>query len=224
MVSLSSLGGAGWQFFDSNGTPLAGGKLYTYAAGTTTPAATYTTYEGTPRTENPNPIILDSAGRPPQQIWLESADEYKFVLTTAADNPIWTKDNIPAINAALVNITTTTIANGLGAAAAPSYTFTGDLNTGIWSPAADTVAVSTAGVERMRISSAGLVGIGSITYGSSGALLDVNSTTLGFLPPRMTTAQRDAIASGAPDSGLIIYNTQTDKLQVYSDGLWRDLH
>lgn len=41
-VSLSMYAGAGAQFFDNNGNPLAGGLIYTYAAGTTTPAATYT--------------------------------------------------------------------------------------------------------------------------------------------------------------------------------------
>lgn len=97
MVALSSLGGAGWQFFDTNGVPLSGGKLYTYTAGTTAPAVTYTTSAGTPGTENPNPIILDSAGRPPAQIWLPNSTSYKFVLTSSTDVPVWTKDNIPGI-------------------------------------------------------------------------------------------------------------------------------
>lgn len=97
MVALSPLAGAGWQFFDSNGTPLAGGKLYTYAAGTTTSAPTYT--DDTGSTLNSNPIILDSAGRPPGQVWLTNATEYKFVLTTSTDISVWTKDNIPPIAA-----------------------------------------------------------------------------------------------------------------------------
>ena len=45
-VNLSPIGGACWQFFDNNGAPLTGGKLYTYAAGTTTPQATYTSISG----------------------------------------------------------------------------------------------------------------------------------------------------------------------------------
>ena len=49
------------QFFDNDGAALSGGKVYTYAAGTLTPKATYTTEAGT--VANANPIILDSAGR-----------------------------------------------------------------------------------------------------------------------------------------------------------------
>ena len=94
-VALSSLGGAGWQFFDANGNPLSGGKLYTYAAGTTTPATTYTSSSGA--TANANPIILDSAGRPSEQIWLDSNAAYKFTLTNSLDVPVWTKDNVPGI-------------------------------------------------------------------------------------------------------------------------------
>ena len=53
-----------------------------------------------------------------------------------------------------------TLPVALGAVGTPSYTFTGDLNTGMWSPAADTVAVSTGGSERLRVDSSGNVGLG----------------------------------------------------------------
>ena len=49
----------------------------------------------------------------------------------------------------------TSIANALGAVGTPSYTFTGDLNTGMWSPAANTLAFSTNGAEVGRLTSAG---------------------------------------------------------------------
>jgi hypothetical protein len=55
------------------------------------------------------------------------------------------------------------IASALGSAAAPSYSFTGDSNTGVWSSGADTVNVSTAGSERLRVTSTGNVGIGTTT-------------------------------------------------------------
>jgi len=70
--------------------------------------------------------------------------------------------------------------------------------------------------ERIRINAAGEVGIGGTANAAS--LLDVASTTKGFLPPRMTTAQRDAIAS--PPAGLMIYNTTTNKLNVRTASSW----
>lgn len=91
-VNLSFIGGAGWQFFDDNGDPLSGGKIYTYAAGTTTPLATYTSRTGA--TPNTNPIILDAAGRTPEQIWSTEGSLYKYVVKTSADVTIRTWDNI----------------------------------------------------------------------------------------------------------------------------------
>lgn len=84
----------------------------------------------------------------------------------------------------------TSIANGLGAASTPSYTFTGDTNTGMLSPAADTVAVSTNGSERMRINSAGNVGIGTsapetnlhINQSTGGASIEVSHFSGGTYP------------------------------------------
>jgi hypothetical protein len=92
-VNLSMLAGAGQQFFDNNGDPLSGGKLYSYAAGTTTPQTTYTTAAG--NVAHTNPIILDSAGRVPSgEIWLTQQVTYKFTLTNSADVLIATWDNI----------------------------------------------------------------------------------------------------------------------------------
>jgi hypothetical protein len=95
-VNLSPLAGAGWQLFDNNGVPLAGGKLETYIAGTSTPAATYTTSAGS--IANSNPIVLDAFGRVPEEIWLTTGVVYKFVLRDASNVLIWTKDNISGIN------------------------------------------------------------------------------------------------------------------------------
>jgi len=100
-VSLSLLAGAGWQFFDDNGTPLTGGLLYTYEAGTTTPLTTYTDVNG--NVANANPIVLDAAGRVPYQVWLSSSDSYKFILKTSTGVTVWTEDNIePSINLAVL--------------------------------------------------------------------------------------------------------------------------
>ena len=52
---------------DANGNPLAGGKLFSYAAGTSTPLATYTS--STLATKNTNPVVLDASGR--ASVWVE---------------------------------------------------------------------------------------------------------------------------------------------------------
>ena len=97
-VFLSPVGGAAAQFFTNSGVILSGGKLYTYAAGTTTPAATFTSSSG--NTNHANPIILDSAGRVPGgEIWL-SASPYKFLIKDSNDVLIGTYDNISGIGAA----------------------------------------------------------------------------------------------------------------------------
>lgn len=96
-VTPSPIGGFAAQFFDNNGVILSGGKIYTYAAGTTTPQAAYTSASGT--TPHANPIILDSAGRVPGgEIWLTDGLVYKFVIETAAAILIGTYDNIAGIN------------------------------------------------------------------------------------------------------------------------------
>lgn len=83
------------QYLDANGAPLAGASLCTYAAGTSTPLATYTS--STAGTPNTNPIILDSAGR--ASVWV-GPRLYKFVLRTGDDGScttgsiVWTQDNV----------------------------------------------------------------------------------------------------------------------------------
>ena len=70
---------------------------------------------------------------------------------------------------------------------------------------------------KMVIESDGAVGIGT-TNPDVTAILDLSSTIEGFLPPRMTTVQRDAIVSPAP--GLEIYNTTVDKSEVFTGTSW----
>ena len=97
-VFLSPVGGVAAQFFNNSGVILSGGKLYTYAAGSTNPQTTYTSSSGD--TNHTNPIVLDSAGRVPGgEIWLAPAP-YKFVLNTSADVLIATYDNVSGIGAA----------------------------------------------------------------------------------------------------------------------------
>ena len=96
-VFLSPVGGAAAQFFTNNGIILSGGKLYAYAAGTTTPQATFTSSSG--NTNHTNPIILDSAGRVATgEIWLTGGVSYKFLLKDSNDVLIATYDNVSGIS------------------------------------------------------------------------------------------------------------------------------
>lgn len=115
-VNLSAFGGVGWQFFDNNGVILTGGLISTYAAGGTTPAATYTTSAG--NVAHTNPIVLDSAGRVPGgEIWLTAGLNYKFVLKTSVGTTLATFDNIGSIATG-----SATIYNGTGDGATVNFT------------------------------------------------------------------------------------------------------
>lgn len=76
------------QFLDNAGAPLAGGKVYTYKAGTNVQLATYTDSTGT--VVNSNPIILDAAGR--ASIWFQG-QAYKIVVDDSSGSIIYTVDN-----------------------------------------------------------------------------------------------------------------------------------
>ena len=81
------------RFFDLNGAPLAGGKLYSFEAGTSTPLATFTDESG--GVANDNPVILDSGGY--ADVWL-GGNQYKFVLYDSEDNLLLSTDNISVLN------------------------------------------------------------------------------------------------------------------------------
>lgn len=93
---LSPIGNSGTPFFTQQGVVLAGGLIYTYLAGTTTPQATWTT--SAQSVQNSNPIVLNSAGLPPQEVWLQQGTSYKFVIQDAQGNTLQTLDNISGIN------------------------------------------------------------------------------------------------------------------------------
>jgi len=144
------------QFFDANGDPLVGGKVFTYAAGTTTPLATYTTSAG--NVPNTNPVILNARGE--ADIWYSPGVSYKVVLKDAVDATIWTVDNIAIAgsmatqNASNVDITGGTIGSGV--------TFNGNI-TGTAANVTGTVAIANGGTgattavnARTNLSAAGI--------------------------------------------------------------------
>lgn len=88
-------------------------------------------------------------------------------------------------------------------------------------PSSDDIIISQANQstnELVRFKQNGQVGIGTNSPAST-SILDISSTTRGFLPPRMTTTQRDAISS--PAEGLTIYNLTDHKTQTWDGTTWQ---
>lgn len=82
----------------------------------------------------------------------------------------------------------------------------------------DFVAKGDTNANLLRVdASADAIGVGTATP-SAKSILELSSTTRGFLPPRMTEAERDAITS--PPAGLVIYNTTTNKLNFRAASAW----
>ena len=159
-VNLSPVAGAAAQFLDNSGNVLTGGKLYTYAAGTTTPQVTYTSSAGI--TALPNPIILDAAGRVPTgEIWLTDSLVYKFVLKDSNDVLIATWDNLVGINSNYVNFT---VQEEIQTATAGQTVF--NLTTISYTPGSNSLQVFVDGVNQYD--------------GSSYAYVETNSTTVTF--------------------------------------------
>lgn len=108
------------QQFNQNGTPVAGGLLFTYISGTTTKQSTYKDFTGA--TQNTNPVTLDTNGQ--CDLWLISGSTYTFVLSPSTDsdpptNPFWTENGITGI--------ANSVTGSSGGVATGTLTQTGDV-------------------------------------------------------------------------------------------------
>ena len=173
------------QFTDITGAPLVGGFLYTYAAGTTTPLATYTDSSGT--SLNSNPVVLNARGE--ASVWL-GANTYKFKLTDPNNTEIWTVDNITAPTSALSPVLSGNVV----------------INTDSSSPALKITQIGTGAVLRVQdstdpdvtpfiIDNIGQVGIGTA---SPAAALDMAGGT--FQLSSSAGVSRTTLSADATDS------------------------
>jgi hypothetical protein len=192
-VNLSPYGGVGAQFLDNAGNVLTGGRIETYAAGTTTPQATYTSSAGI--TFHANPIILDASGRVPAggEIWLTDGVSYKFVLKDSNNVLIATYDNVTGINSNFVNFVNQ---QEIQTATAGQTVFI--LATTQYQPSTNSLSVFVDGVNQYG-------------PGAQYAYLETNSTTVTFVnglhvgaEVKFTTSQLNS--SGATDASQVSYN------------------
>jgi hypothetical protein len=206
-VNLSPYGGVGAQFLDNAGNVLTGGRIETYAAGTTTPQATYTTSAGL--VFHTNPIILDASGRVPSggEIWLTDGLQYKFVLRDSNNVLIATYDNIVGINSNFVNFVNQ---QEIQIATAGQTVFT--LATTNYSPGTNSLSVFVDGVNQY--------GPGALY-----AYLETNSTTVTFVnglhvgaEVKFTTSQLNSSgATAAAQVSFTGFKGQTGTVQDLAD-------
>jgi len=191
-VNLSPVFGVAGQLFDNNGNPLAGGKIFTYLAGTTTPASTYTNASGS--IAHSNPIVLDGAGRVPSgEIWLTDGITYKFVVEDSTNALIGTYDNLTGINS---NFVAYTAQQEIQTATAGQTVF--NLTTMQYQPGTNSLSVFVDGVNQYG-------------PGAQYAFIETDQDTVTFVSGlhvgasvKFTTAQLNN--AGATDSSLVTYD------------------
>ena len=169
-------------------------------------------------------IVSDSAQRITNSVTTATELGYVSGVTSAIQTQLGTK--APTASPTFTGIVTATnIANGLGLVATPSYTFTGDTDTGLWSSGANTVNFSTAGLERLRIDSSGRLAIGTtaavqlMTINSDSALaaiaFQIGSSTKAFFG---VSASADDPIAGMTSGDLGIRVQGTNDIFLSANG------
>jgi hypothetical protein len=199
-VNISPAGGVAAQFFTDDGIPLAGGKLYSYAAGTSTPQTTYT--DSTGATARSNPIILNSAGRVGDggEIWLTGNLSYKFILKDSTDVLIATYDNVSGIAGSTELLAFEALLAGSTGASLVGYL-----------PASGPVTTVQAALIALQAQDVNLTALASINGGQIAGLRNR------IINGAMAVDQRNAAASQTITAGAALAYT-VDRFYAYSTG------
>jgi hypothetical protein len=194
---------------DDDGVAVSGAKVYTYEAGTTTNATTYTT--SALSVANANPIVADSAGR--YVAYLAAGANLRFIIKTSADVTIDDQDNILSVPGAAVNLDVEATVGEACTAGQVLYMSSAaeasPLTAGLWyltdadaAPTSTTaqtigvavsaIAINTAGTVRLAglVTTAGSVVVGTTYYVSAtaGALTSSAPTLSRQVGVAMTTS------------------------------------
>lgn len=187
------------QFFDNQGNVLAGGLLFSYAAGSTTKQNTYTTSTGA--VANSNPIVLDSAGRTPSGVWFTEGLLYKLVLAPANDtdpptSPIWSEDNLRGVNDTALTIDQW-VASGVTPTyvSATSFTLVGD-QTQAFHIGRRLKTTNTAGTIYSRISNSVFGALTTVTVVNDSGTLDSGLSAVSYGLLTATNPSFPAIIDG----------------------------
>jgi hypothetical protein len=198
---------SGDMVVSSGNAILTSGKL---GIGTATPASAIDIFKTTASDNAVDDISLRSFG----EITSPGFVGYRARGTVGAPAAVETDDIVSSLTGNGYNGAEYPQAGSIYMGAANNWTTTASTINGYLS--FNTTAAGVSG-ERLRITSAGNIGIGTSIPAAS-ALLDLTSTTGGFLPPRVTSTQRDDIAT--PAEGLLIYNDTTNALNIYNGSTW----
>lgn len=210
------------KFFDNNGAPLAYGKLFTYATGTSTKQATYT--DSTGNTPNTNPIILNARGE--CTVFLDSSLVYKFVSSPSTDtdpptSPINTQDPVGAFSITQVtgNFTTITV-SAQGQIAYLTVTGNTIPANGLYLPAANRLGFATGTTARGYIDSNGQWVISSPSASGPALVvhaLGTNNTNTIQLPEAGSMIQMARSTDGTLH-GYLGSRGGTNTFSLYNDG------
>ena len=194
------------QYLDANGDPLSGGLLFTYAAGTTTKTATYTTSVG--NVANSNPIVLDSSGRTPYGIWLTDGQAYKFTLAPSGDTDppsasVFSEDNIDGTN----DFDAVGVSQWAASGMAPTYISTTQLTV-----TGDQTSILQVGRRIQATVSSGTV------YGQISVSAYTSITTV-----TLVMDAGDALDSGLTEFNYGILSVTSPSIPKLSDTLWQSI-
>lgn len=167
------------QIFDSAGDPLVGGQVETFLAGSSTPAATYTSDTGL--VQNGNPIILNSLGYAPNAVWLSSGVTYKFIIKNADGAVLRAIDNVAGINDASVS-QSQWVQSGLTPTyiSATSFSLVGD-QTAIFQVGRRLQTLNTSGLIYSTIATSTFgAGVTTITTVNDSGVLDLGLSQVSY--------------------------------------------
>lgn len=145
-------------------------------------------------------------------IYLDTANQRVGIGTASPGHALEVKS--PSTNVTIIKVTASDGSSLFEIAESGG----GNGNVSIKNAAGTTEWLFNAGSPSSASAQNGLIIGGSGGSISSVALLQLDSTTKGFLPPRMTTTQKNAISS--PPAGLVVYDSTLNKLCVYTGAAW----